>query len=467
MKRLFIPLFTLLFLYSRAQNVGIGTITPDASARLDISDNSKGFLLPRMTAAERNGIVSPANALLVYVTTDSSFYYYHNNWHKIPASKETWNVSGNTGPNNFIGTTDNSALIIRVNNQPSGKIDSGSRNVFLGYQSGISSSGNYNAAVGFQSLYANTSGHHNAALGFQALYFNTDGYDNTASGNQSLFSNTSGYANTAMGDWALLDNITGYYNTAFGKNALIRNINGYQNTGIGVAALAANKSGISNTASGFLSLYLDTSGSGNTAAGNQSLYSNLTGNYNTAMGYLAGFTNTAGNNNTLIGSNADVTAAGFSNAGAIGYNAKVAGSNCFVIGGTGADAVNVGIGTSLPTERLDVIGNIKATGTITPSDIRFKQNIHGLEQCLQKIMQLNGVSYNWRMNEFENRGFNNQLQLGFIAQDVEKVFPQIVHTASDGYKGIDYAKLVPVLVEAVKEQQKEIEMLKKMLKKGK
>lgn len=454
MKKLFIVLLITIFtgkIFS--QNIGIGTNTPHASAKLDINDNSKGLLIPRMTAAERDAIAAPANGLLVYTTTDSSFYYYHNGWYKLPSAGEIWRVNGNSNTNpaiNFIGTTDNTAFTIRINNQPSGKIDSSSSNTFLGYQSGIVSTGKFNTAVGFQTLLTNTIG-----------------IDNTAVGNQALLVNSTGFGNTATGDWALLDNTTGYYNTAFGKNAMIRNITGIENTSIGLAALASNKVGNANTAAGFLSLYLDTSGTGNTAAGKYSLYNNLSGNYNTATGYNAGFTNTIGSNNTFIGYNADAAVNNLSNAGAIGYEAKVGANNSFVIGGTGANAVNVGIGTITPTERLDVIGNIKATGTITPSDIRFKTNIDNLHNSIDKIMQLQGVTYNWRATEFSNCGFDKTLQIGFIAQDVEKIFPEVVHTGSDGYKGVDYTKLIPVLVEAMKEQQKQIDYLKRQIKKRK
>ena len=125
---------------------------------------------------------------------------------------------------------------------------------------------------------------------------------------------------------------------------------------------------------------------------------------------------------------------------------------------------NVGIGNSNPTEKLDVSGNIKATGTITPSDRRFKQNINPLQNSLAKILSLNGVSYDWRTNEFPNKGFDETKQLGFIAQEVEKVFPEVVRTGSDGFKGVDYVKLIPALVEALKAQQKQIDELKEELK---
>lgn len=113
---------------------------------------------------------------------------------------------------------------------------------------------------------------------------------------------------------------------------------------------------------------------------------------------------------------------------------------------------NVGIGTSSPSQKLHVIGNILATGTITPSDIRYKTNITAIQNPLSKLLAINGVNYLMNRAAYPEWQFDSTLQYGLIAQEVEKVFPEMVKIISkDGYKGIDYVKLVPVLVEAVKE----------------
>jgi Chaperone of endosialidase/Galactose oxidase, central domain len=125
----------------------------------------------------------------------------------------------------------------------------------------------------------------------------------------------------------------------------------------------------------------------------------------------------------------------------------------------------VGIGTSNPTGKLHVIGNIVASGTITPSDIRYKKNIHSIPNALDKIMQLNGVFYDLRSSEFPLMQFDTKEQVGLIAQNVEQVLPNVVYTGSDGYKGVDYAKLVPLLIEAIKEQQKQIDEQGKLIEK--
>ena len=125
---------------------------------------------------------------------------------------------------------------------------------------------------------------------------------------------------------------------------------------------------------------------------------------------------------------------------------------------------NVGLGTTAPTEKLDVIGNIKASGTITPSDFRFKKNISTLNGALDKVQDLRGVSYDWRTDQFTKKGFSDKRSIGVIAQEVEKVVPEVVHTGSDGYKGVEYSKLVPLLIEAIKEQQETISALSQQVR---
>ena len=121
---------------------------------------------------------------------------------------------------------------------------------------------------------------------------------------------------------------------------------------------------------------------------------------------------------------------------------------------------NVGIGTSAPTQKLHVVGNICYTGAIAAcSDIRYKTDISPIRNPLEKIMQMQGVTYDWKIKEYPNMNFSNKLQIGFIAQDVEKIFPEMVFTDDAGYKSIDYSRLTPVLVETIKDQQKQINEL--------
>ncbi|MDM8562053.1 tail fiber domain-containing protein [Candidatus Marithioploca araucensis] len=106
---------------------------------------------------------------------------------------------------------------------------------------------------------------------------------------------------------------------------------------------------------------------------------------------------------------------------------------------------NVGIGTKNPQYKLHVAGKIKGE-LVSPSDQRHKQNIQTLDGSLAKLAQLRGVRFNWKEDTEEK-------QIGLVAQEVEKVFPELVSTDSEGYKSIAYGKLTAVLIEAVKELQ--------------
>jgi len=118
--------------------------------------------------------------------------------------------------------------------------------------------------------------------------------------------------------------------------------------------------------------------------------------------------------------------------------------------------------TVAPNAALAVTGDICYTTSIGAcSDERYKKDISNLSNTLSKLKKLNGVHYKWRTEEFKNMGFDSTLQIGFIAQEVEKIYPQLVLTAKDsaGYKSVDYSRFTPILVEAIKEQQKLIEQL--------
>lgn len=123
---------------------------------------------------------------------------------------------------------------------------------------------------------------------------------------------------------------------------------------------------------------------------------------------------------------------------------------------------NIGMGTLIPTVRLQVNGDIIANSIAGSSDIRFKKNIRTVENALDKVKSLRGVYFNWNKDAFPDRYFGAQDELGFIAQEVEKVVPEIVtkENTKDEYRSVKYDKLVALLVEAIKEQQKQIDSLK-------
>ena len=118
---------------------------------------------------------------------------------------------------------------------------------------------------------------------------------------------------------------------------------------------------------------------------------------------------------------------------------------------------NVLIGTSSnPGYKLYVSGTIYATSNITAnSDLTLKKNLKLIDNPIDKLMQLNGYAYQWKSNDNH--------QYGVIAQEVEKILPYAVSTGNDGIKGVSYNQIIPVLIEAIKTQQAEINTLKSKL----
>jgi|GEM_PF-2374495 len=234
--------FVFLTFYSLfAQNVGIGTTAPNASALLDVTATNKGMLVPRVTNAQMLAIASPANGLLVY-NTDSAAFAYRNAtaWVFVKGNttaSNDWSTNGNAGTNpaiDFIGTTDNTALNFRVNNLNGGIIDPIRLNTFLGREAGnFTQTGVRNVAVGYLSLTDNADGQKNTAIGVQALRFNSGGNDNTAVGYDAMFFNSSGTMNAAFGENSLGSLENGSGNVAIGVNALFSNVSGNDNVAVG------------------------------------------------------------------------------------------------------------------------------------------------------------------------------------------------------------------------------------------
>ncbi len=104
-------------------------------------------------------------------------------------------------------------------------------------------------------------------------------------------------------------------------------------------------------------------------------------------------------------------------------------------------------------------GNAWLQGTLTQaSDARLKKDISPLQNPLQKIIQLNGYTYNWK-----NENSDNKPQTGVLAQEVQKLFPELVSENKDGILAVNYSGLIPVMIESIKEQQKQIDELKKLV----
>ncbi|MBX2989344.1 MAG: tail fiber domain-containing protein [Bdellovibrionaceae bacterium] len=209
-------------------------------------------------------------------------------------------------------------------------------------------------------------------------------------------------------------------------------------------------------------------GIGTTNPGSRLTVSDTAGNPTVAVGPTQA---AAGGAATLqlIGKNGGSSSTSFFQAGwngALTYQ-SANGSHAF-LDGTGTTRLhltggNLGVGVTPTTYKLDVNGDVRiensatlyfgttaicsVTGCPTPSDKRYKKDIEPLRNSLEKIQRLQGVSYDW----IEAERFGNQHQVGFIAQDVEQVYPEVVHTDQrTGFKSVAYDKLVAPVIESLK-----------------
>ncbi len=320
-------------------------------------------------------------------------------------------------------------------------------------------SGAYNTAVGFLSLRSNTNGSFNTGVGAGTLLSNVgdqttgEGVDNTATGAGALLSNTTGSDNTASGAFALLFNTTGGGNTAIGDRALFSNTEGNENTATGAVALVSNTTGSDNTANGNGALFNNTTGTGNTASGFAALFfnngdknmatgysplaNNDTGDFNTAVGPSALYSNVFGDSNTAVGYNALYNNNGPANvalgAGA-GYNATTGSGNVYIgpgmvgvagesnacyiasiFGQTSADGVQVYINSN------------NKLGTLTSSK-RFKEDVKPMDEASEALFALNPVTFRYKKDIDPAR----RSQFGLVAEEVEKVNPDLVVRDKDG-----------------------------------
>ena len=334
--------------------VGIGTLIPNSSALLDLSSTSKGLLLPRMTTAQRNNIVSPVQGLLVFDNNTESLWYRNSaSWKELGGSSgsggsfiqdsdgntkveternpnedkirfslgsneslvltrskdSSWtrlyfpNNDGNIaiGENTLLkrGTNEN-VHNVAIGNDVLSENESG--NINLGVGNSVlrhNISGIQNVGLGNGALGSNIDGIQNIAIGFLSSYFNEHGSQNIAIGNEALFYNTTGYGNTAIGWSSSHSNIDGHGNTSVGWQSSLFNKQGHFNTSLGYNSLFSSVSGSLNTAIGYNALALNTNSITSTALGAYA-GSSSTGNYNILIGYAAG-EDSKGSNNILIG----------------------------------------------------------------------------------------------------------------------------------------------------------------------
>jgi Chaperone of endosialidase len=289
---------------------------------------------------------------------------------------------------------------------------------------------NNNTVLGDDALIDNTTGFNGTALGFGALSRNTTGVSNTAIGNGALNFNTSGVFNTATGAGALLSNTIGNFNTANGEDALYFNNTGNNNTANGVFALTNNHEG-----------------SNNTASGNSALLRNITGSNNIALGYLAGQNLTTGSDNIYIGN----LGGSFHESRRIRIG-RVGGHTDTFIAGISGGTVPDGIGV--------IVGANGKLGTVV-SSARFKEAIKPMDKASEAILALRPVTFRYK-HELDPEGIP---QFGLVAEDVEKVNPDLVARDEQGKPyTVRYEAVNAMLLNEFLKEHRKVESLEKQLK---
>lgn len=402
----------------------------------------------------------------------------------------------------------------------------GSYNTAIGYQTLTSNTtGDANVALGINALKSNTIGTNNIALGNNSLTNNLKGEYNIALGNYSLANNGSGNFNTAVGSYSLFSQNFGNggvsydtNNVAVGGSALFYNnptatTNGINNTAIGNFASHLNTTGFNNTALGYGSLYRNTTGSSNVAlgylagyyeSGSNKLY--IENSNSTAPLIYGEFDNDIVKVNGTVKVNltaADAEEMQVKNTNiythANGYQNFGSGGNSFIISSRDGIADSGGIhgdGNALTlwapgdaqqnqTAALvyfldedwfdattNAYDNTALKSYITPagnyvqiSDKNKKENIVKLTNAIDKISQINGYTYQFKLAPSEiEKGDKPIKSSGVIAQEIEKVLPEAVQKNDNGDYFVDYAAITPLLIEAIKEQNDKIQLLENRLK---
>ena len=415
-------------------------ITPD-STRIYVNQSAKGKVGGFAVSGRSPGKSSTIQFLNL---TPDNYFIGHQTGGEITTGAHNIMLGYESGFSNKTGSY-NTFL-----GYQSGYINNASFNSFIGYLSGrANSNGEYNTFIGYESGTSNLGGDNNVFLGHQTGHDNTNGHENVFIGYRSGFSNSFGYDNIFIGNLAG-ENASGNTHSTFIGNEAGKNMTGDDNICIGDRA-GTDDYVTSYESFGTVILGIDAgrniNGQYNTVLGyaaGSSWGGESTGNYNTFVGRKAGsgaFSSRLGSNNVCLGNDA-------------GYGKT--GDNKLYIANNSTTTLIYG---DFAAEEVYIDGTLYAT-TYGPSDTKLKTNLTEIKSGLKLLTKLSGYYFNW--NDLAKKEFNysDDEQVGVIAQDVEKIFPQLVVTNSKGYKAVDYSKFSPIIIEAIKEQQSQIEDLK-------
>ncbi len=327
----------------------------------------------------------------------------------------------------------------------------GKYNVYYGLNAGNTGGGQSNSSFGYQAGYSLTTGDENTFVGFYAGKWNETGKYNNFIGNAAGFNNTTGSHNNFIGRNAGAQNSTGNYNTYIGNNAGQISI-GSSNVFIGNNA-GSNQYDVSNR------LYI-----ANSETSTPLIYGEFDNNILSTPGYLGIGTKIPVRQLHLVGRNAafrmdrDVDGASFfmvrtTSTGdvmktfQVGTTASAVGTGEFIINDLGTEVSGYGVNRMKIANNGSVTftGNVYAN-SFTPSSMTYKNNVRTYENALETVNKLRGVRFDWKDS--------GKPAVGLIAEEVEQVVPEVVAHNDGNVTGVNYASLVGVLVEAVKEQQK-------------
>jgi hypothetical protein len=390
----------------------------------------------------------------------------------------------------------------------------GNSNTFIGYTAGYHNiNGNANTFIGHGAGNNNSDGFDNTFLGYTAGFNNTVGYNNTFIGYHAGHINTWGIDNTFLGWSSGFNNISGYSNTFLGFDSGYHNTSGFENTFVGNRAGYSNSTGTGNVFLGYNAGYNETGSSrlyiDNSPTPDPLIYGEFDNDLVRINGQLTvgsviestsggikfpdGSVLTSANTidaDTLDGLHsgafalsahlhsgediADGTVAEARIDTAItrddelnAHTSRIDNPHSVTAEQVGAadvshnhDADYVNITGDVMTGDLIVEGDIQTDydlyvhgNTYVDSDETLKEDIKPIDSSLEKVLGLRGVSYTWKKEKKRGSAISGRTHYGVIAQQVETMLPEIVKQGNDGVKKVAYMELIPVLIEAMKEQQ--------------
>ena len=470
------------------------SVTPDSTRIYTSEKSDKGFAVGRLNTAlgAQNFLnLTPNNYFIGHQSGMSNTTGLYNLF--LGYQSGFSNKTGNS--NTFLGYKSGYSNISGSNNVFLGSYSAysfalGINNVFIGDSAGFQSSGaDYNVFIGEGAGKGNTSGDYNTLIGYQAGYHTGGSSYTTAIGYQAGYSLSDWQAGTYIGFEAGKFN-TGRTNVFIGSDAGRSFTTGQDNVCVGKGAGGSNDSpfveatGARNVFLGWYAGYkCGAAATDNVIVGAQGFTNSITGNRNVLLGSYAGNASAAGSGNVFIGYNAgmnetnsnklyidnsstttpliygDFAAKTLNLNGKVGVNRTTYSNVSLSVSPAGlAYGIYVDAGSTIYAAYFN--GSAYTTGTWSGSDIRWKKNIENISSPLEKILQMRGVRFDWNTEQYPNNGFDDKKQIGLIAQEVEKVFPELVRTNNEGYKAVAYDKIAALLIEGMKEQQSQIQSLK-------